>query len=232
MKILGFRSFSLFTILIFIMDKILVGYLDGIESERRIEQGIQVNMAYRWFPGLDFDERVPDRVTISQNRRRRFEGKNLFRRLFEHILHLCMEKGLVDGKLIPTDSAHVKANASFQANVKALAEHETTDYMKLLDFYDTEERRRREDPGVIRPQRTGCGKKERKKSEKTVSTTDPDIGMLHRPGKPEGIYCLSHQSVDAVHGNAVDVAVTKETQATRSRILRVWNICGTIWDAY
>ncbi len=187
---------------------LLVGYLYGIESERRIEQEIQVNMAYRWFLGLDLDGRVPDHCTISQNRRRRFRGENLFRGLFEHILRLCMEKGLVDGKLVLTDSTHVKANASFKANRKVLAEHETTDYMERLDIYEAQERKRLEDAGAIKTQRTGGVKKERKKAEKTVSTTDPEAGILSRPGKPEGMHYLSHQSVDAAHGIVVDVAVT------------------------
>jgi len=209
---------------------LLVGYLYGIESERRIEQEIQVNMAYRWFLGLDLDERVPDHSTISQNRRRRFGGENLFRRLFEHILHLCMGKGLVDGKLILTDSTHVKANASFRANVKVLAEHETTDYMERLDRYEAEERRRLEDSGAIKPQRTGCGKKERKKVEKTVSITDPEAGMLRRPGKPEGMHYLSHQSVDAAYGIVVDVAVTpgntSDSEPYLSRIEHMRNHLG------
>lgn len=74
---------------------LLIGFLYGIPSERRIEQEIQVNMAYRWFLGLDMDERVPDHSTISQNRRRRFRGEALFRRLFERILEQCIENGLV-----------------------------------------------------------------------------------------------------------------------------------------
>lgn len=45
---------------------LLLGFLFGIESERRIEQEIQVNMACRWFQGLDMEERVPDHSTISQ----------------------------------------------------------------------------------------------------------------------------------------------------------------------
>ena len=124
---------------------LLVGYLYGIESERRMEQEIQVNMAYRWFMGLDIGERVPDHSTISQNRRRRFNGKNLFRGLFEHILLQCMEKGLVDGRVILTDSTHVKASASPKANVKVLAERETTGYMERLDKYEAEERERLEE---------------------------------------------------------------------------------------
>ena len=44
---------------------LLIGFLYGIESERRIEQEIRVNMAYRWFLGLDRDDRVPDHSTMS-----------------------------------------------------------------------------------------------------------------------------------------------------------------------
>jgi len=39
---------------------------------------------------------VPDHSTISQNRCRRFNGENVFRRLFERVLEICMEKGLVE----------------------------------------------------------------------------------------------------------------------------------------
>ena len=44
--------------------------------------------------------------------------------------------------------------------------------------------------------------------EKTVNPTDPEAGMLKRPGKPTGPHYLSHQSVDPAHGIVVDVAVT------------------------
>ena len=65
---------------------LLIGFLCRIVSEREIERQIRVNMAYRWFLGLDIGERVPDHSTISQNRRRRFNGKEVYRRLFERIL--------------------------------------------------------------------------------------------------------------------------------------------------
>lgn len=119
---------------------LLVGYLYGIESERRIEQEVQVNMAYRWFLGLDVDECVPDHSTISQNRRRRFNGEDLFRRLFEHVLFLCVERGLVDGRIILTDSTHAKANASRKSEVKVLVEREAYAYLERLDAYEALER--------------------------------------------------------------------------------------------
>ena len=103
-----------------LVKSLLIGYLYGIESERRIEQEIQVNMAYRWFLGIDLDGSVPDHSTISQNRRRRLNGENLYRRLFERVLAICMENDLVDGKLVLTDSTHVKANASKKSEYKVL----------------------------------------------------------------------------------------------------------------
>jgi hypothetical protein len=41
-----------------------------------------------------------------------------------------------------------------------------------------------------------------------VSATDPESGMLSRPGKPDGMHYLDHQSIDAKNGIIVDVAVT------------------------
>jgi len=187
---------------------LLVGFLYGIESERRIEQEIQVNMAYRWFLGLDIGERVPDHSTISQNRRRRFQGSGLIRRIFEQVVGQCAEKGLVDGKVILTDSTHVKANASAKSSIKIMVEQETTDYMRRLDEYEAKERQHLEESGAIKPQRKARGKKVPVMKEKTVSITDPEAGMLHRPGKPQGAHYLSHQSIDAAHGIIVDVAAT------------------------
>ena len=186
---------------------LLLGYLYSIPSERQIEEQCNERNPFRWFLGLDLDERVPDHSTISQNRRRRWGGKDLFRRLFEGILQQCMEKGLVDGRIILTDSTHVKANASSRKNIKVLVEREASDYMERLDQYEAEERERLEAAGAIKPQRPGPGKKP-KVVERTVNTTDPDAGPLGRPGKPEGMHYLNHQSVDAAHGMVVDVAVT------------------------
>lgn len=187
---------------------LLLGFLFGISSERRIEQEIQVNMAYRWFLGLDLDEPVPDHSTISQNRRRRFNGTGLFRRLFEQIIFQCMEKGLVDGNTILTDSTHVKANASAKKNIQVTVQEETKHYMERLDFYEGQERRRLEQSAAIPPKRKSCASKEKRPIKKTVSPADPEAGIFKRPGKPTGPYYLSHQSIDPAHGIIVDVAVT------------------------
>jgi len=188
---------------------LLIGFLFGIESERRIEREIDVNMAYRWFLGIDLDEHVPDHSTISQLRRRKFNGTDLFRKLFERVLSLCIEKELVDGKLILTDSTHMKANASRKSEVTVLVEKEAAWYMERLDRYEEIERERLEQTGKIKPKRNrGARKTEPTQVEKTISATDPEAGFLKRPGKPNGMHFLDHQSVDAKNGIIVDVAVT------------------------
>ena len=79
--------------------------------------------------------------------------------------------------------------------------------MELFDKYETLEREKLE--GKIRPkQEKRKSKKSSEPVEKTVSSTDPESGRLNRPGKPEGMHYLDHQSIDAKNGIIVDVAVT------------------------
>jgi len=95
-----------------IVKSLLIAFIYGISSERRLEHELKYNALYRWFIGLSFGERVPDHSTISQLRRRKFNDADLFKKLFMRVLELCAEAGLVSGRLLVTDSTHVKANAS------------------------------------------------------------------------------------------------------------------------
>ena len=42
---------------------LLIGYLYGIKSERRLEEEVSLNLAYRWFCGIDLMHKVPDHST-------------------------------------------------------------------------------------------------------------------------------------------------------------------------
>ncbi|MGK5507382.1 transposase, partial [Brevibacillus formosus] len=79
---------------VLLMKMILIGYLYGIPSERKLEQEIQVNLAYRWFLGLDLVDTVPDHSTLSQNRRRRFKESHIFQEIFDHIVSECIRTGV------------------------------------------------------------------------------------------------------------------------------------------
>ena len=47
---------------------LLLGYCQGIRSERRLCEEVHVNLAYRWFCKLDLGDPVPDHSTFSKNR--------------------------------------------------------------------------------------------------------------------------------------------------------------------
>ena len=185
-----------------VVKSLLIAFIEGIPSERKLEKQLHLNAAYRWFLGLGYHERVPDHSTISQLRRRKFNDAEIIKELFTQILRLCAEAGLVSGKLLVTDSTHVKANASKTSKMKIEIERTATEFFNKLDAYEAAERERLGLPEIERtPPKP-------KQMEQTKSVTDPEAGWLTRPGKPEGFHYLSHQTVDAENGIIVDVQVT------------------------
>jgi transposase len=96
------------------MKMLLVGYLFGFSSERRLCDEVRMHVGYRWFVGLSLDEKVPDHSTFSKNRHGRFKESRIYQQIFDQIVQQCIEKGLVSGKHLTVDSTLVKANASFK----------------------------------------------------------------------------------------------------------------------
>src|SRR5699024_4441069 len=188
---------------------LLVGFLYGIPSERQIEQRVQTDVALRWYLGLDLFDRVPDHSTISQLRRRKPNFRKIFRRLFEEVVRQCVAKGLASGRLVGTDSTHVKANASRASEELVALQESPGAYWERLDAYEEEgleELERR--TGKRRKKRVKQIKKDRRQTKKRVSRTDPEAGHMKRPGKPRGQHYLSHQTVDTDCGVILDVTVT------------------------
>jgi transposase len=78
---------------------LLVGYLYGITSERRLMDEVRMHLAYRWFTGLGFDHEIPDHSTFSKNRHGRFRKSGIFRKVFEEIVRRCLEAGSSRGRI-------------------------------------------------------------------------------------------------------------------------------------
>src|SRR5215470_1406417 len=73
---------------------LLVGYLYGITSERRLLEEVRMHLAYRWFTRLGFAQEIPDHSTFSKNRHGRFRQSGVFRQVFEEIVRRCLAAGL------------------------------------------------------------------------------------------------------------------------------------------
>lgn len=177
---------------------LLIGYLYGIDSERKLVREIEVNIAYRWFLGIDLDEKVPDHSTISQLRKRKFNGTNVVEEIFDEIVKRCIDAGMVDGSVLLTDSTHLKANASNDLYEYITVSDEPTKYMQRLDEAALK-------AGLIKESNS---LKPGKEKEVRVSKTDPECGHFVRPGKPRGFYYLNHQTCDGKHGIITDTFVT------------------------
>ena len=65
---------------------LLIGYLYGITSERKLVEELRMHLAWRWFTGLGFDQELPHHSTFSKNRHGRFQQSKLFEQLFEQIV--------------------------------------------------------------------------------------------------------------------------------------------------
>src|SRR5689334_4279661 len=55
---------------------LLIGYLYGISSERKLVEELRMHLAWRWFTGLGFDQEMPHHSTFSKNRHGRFQSRN------------------------------------------------------------------------------------------------------------------------------------------------------------
>lgn len=168
---------------------LLVGYLYGIKSERRLEEEISFNLAYRWFCGLDLLQRVPDHSTFSQNRRRRFQDSSVFREVFNEIVLQCIEKNLVTGEMLAADGSFLPANVSLQSSVEIIE----TVQQSSIHYLDELEQEMSELPGYQPP----VPKEIQKRT--LQSRTDPGCRYMNQKNK-RGLGYLTEMTVDTAHG--------------------------------
>ena len=110
----------------------LIQYLYGIKSMRQTIKDIEVNMAYRWFLGLELYDPVPHFSTFGKNYTRRFKDTDIFEQIFQHILEECYKFKLVDPTEIFVDATHVKARANNRKMQKKIAHEEALFYEEML----------------------------------------------------------------------------------------------------
>jgi len=186
-----------------ILFKILfIGYLFGVRSERQLMREVAVNVAYRWFLDLRLTDPAPDASTLSQNRRRRFCDSAIYQEIFDAVVLQAIDRGLVDGTVLYTDSTHLKANANKNKYDLAVVAKSRADYLDALDrAIDDDRAAHGKAPLKEQP-------REPVEKETKISRTDPDSGYMVRDGKPKGFFYLDHRTVDGRHAIITDSYVT------------------------
>lgn len=95
---------------------LMVGFFEGIESERGIAWRCSDSLSLREFLGLLPDETVPDHSTLSKMRKRL--GGEAFEAMFRLVLGVVERSGLLKGKVMGVDSTYLRADASMKAIVR------------------------------------------------------------------------------------------------------------------
>jgi transposase len=187
---------------------LLVGYLYGITSERRLLEEVRMHLAYRWFTRLDFEQEIPDHSTFSKNRHGRFRQSGVFREVFEEIVRRCLEAGLVEGKNLAVDGTMVGANASRQSRVRREQLQEAAQVSRTVEEYLAE----LEQANPVA-------------DTEMVSTTDPDAVWATKGG-PAMMAYFDNYLIDTSSRVILGVEATpalfhQETVAARKMMERV-----------
>src|SRR5215207_10497063 len=95
---------------------LLVGYFEGIDSERGIDWRCNDSNALKLFLGLPIDKPATDHSTIS--RTRRLIDLETHAQVFQFILKVLANHGLVEGKTVGVDSTTLEANAAMRSIVR------------------------------------------------------------------------------------------------------------------
>ena len=190
---------------------LLVGYLFGVTSERKLVEELRMHLAWRWFTGLGFDQEIPHHSTFSKNRHGRFQESNLFREMFEEIVARCVEAGLVKGEHMSVDGSFIQANADHHSRVprEQLAEVAKVN-CTVREYLAELEQENPVEPPI--PQ------------QEKVSTTDPDSTYATKGGPARlgyyDNYLVDNSSCIIVGVQATPARLSQESAAARDMIER------------
>ena len=179
---------------------LLVGYLYGIRSETRLCEEVHLNLAYRWFCRLGLEGAVPERSTFSENRHGRFADGDVMRRVFDLVVGVCADNGLIGGAgaLVDGSTVHADANRARKAapkEVEAIWAASDSVLRPVQDFLDDLE-------ASVTP---ASGPKH--KPPKYLSETDPQSAWSLKDG-PGRFSCEVNYLADDKHAIIVDVEGT------------------------
>jgi transposase len=195
---------------------LMVGYFEGIDSERGIAWRASDSLSIRSFVRIALDESVPDHSTIS--RTRRLMDVETHQGVFQWVLRVLAEKKLLKGTTIGVDATTLEANAALRSIVRRDTGERYEEFLLRLA----------RESGIETPTREQLAKLDRKRPKKGSNDDwthphDPDAritkmkdGRTHLAHKAEHAVDMETGAIVAVtlHGADVgDTATIPETVA-------------------
>jgi transposase len=193
---------------------LLIGYFEGIDSERGIAWRANDSLALRRFLRVGLDEAPPDHSTIS--RTRRLIDLETHREVFTWVLGVLAEKGLLKGQTLGVDATTLEANAALRTIVRRDTGEGYQEFLQRLA----------QESGIKTPTREQLARLDRKRAHKGSNEDwehphDPDAritkmkdGRTHLAHKVEHAVDFSSGAVVAVTlqpADAGDTATGRQT---------------------
>src|SRR4029434_5168764 len=192
----------------------LIGFFEGLDSERGIAWRVADSLSLRQFIGYGMDEATPDHVTIS--RTRRLVEAETHQRVFGWVLQRLARQGLIKGKTIGVDSTTLEANAGMKSIVRRDTQEGYNEYLKRLA--EAVEVERTDAAGLRRMDRR---RRKTMSNQDWVSPADPEAEITRRKDGRTALAWKAEQAVDmesgailAVTTHAGAVADTETLQET------------------
>jgi len=183
---------------------LLIGYLYGITSERRLARELSLNLAYRWFLGYDFDQPTPDHSVLSKARAR--FSPAVFEDFFRRSIDLCRDAGLLEEGPVYVDSTLIQAAAA----VDSLARRDDLvqpplsipEYVYRL-YTENDPATEDDEP----PPPSGRGTARKPPNQEFQSKTDPEATLVNRPEFGRHLAYKAHLAVAGRRGQVITAAV-------------------------
>src|SRR6266581_4571532 len=193
---------------------LLIGYFEGIDSERGMAWRASDSLALRRFLRVGLEESPPDHSTIS--RTRRLIDVETHREVFTWVLGVLAEKGLLKGKTLGIDATTLEANAALRTIVRRDTGEGYQEFLKRLA----------QESGIATPTREQLARLDRKRAHKGSNEEwehphDPDAriakmkdGRTHLAHKVEQAVDFSSGAVVAVNLGPADAGDTRTVGET------------------
>ncbi len=167
---------------------LLLGYLEGIDSERGIAWRLADSLSLRKFIAYTLTEETPDHSTLS--RTRRLYSVETHRAVFRWVLKILAEEGLVEGKTVSIDATTLEANAALRSLVRRDNGQKYDDYLKDLA----------KAAGIEEPTREQLARLDRKRKKKGSNKEwkNPYDGDARIAKMKDGSTHMAHKAEHAV----------------------------------
>lgn len=193
---------------------LLVGYFEGIGSQRGIAWRCGDSLSLREFLSIGLSENTPDHSSLTRVRDRLPLSNH--QQVFQFVLQVADEKGLLKGKTVAVDATTLEANAAMKSIVRRDTGEDWQEYIKRL-MQESGEIEAGDEPSVEEIARFDRKRKDKKTSnQEWQSKTDPDSritkmkdGRTHLAYKAEHTIDLETElilAVEVYHANEADAA--------------------------